>query len=238
MIFSCTDFCSRARWCWWGDGGVGFGHFFGGVIMALMGEREAWKFVNLPLTSQSAPKPCASYSNMISTIDFLLKVEVRSERRTRWDSVFEAVDCGEVVFRLHILCFLLPLSVVVKVDLSWNLHLADGVSPQCAQTRTLVRCCRCMGKRHDPRVKCLPKKTPVTVPTDEPFFLCSASWWQSELYSSFFFFLFIWCQEACDRPAASGSESGRFSRYYTPRAEQQDNLLWLWFSEWQSHVCL
>ncbi|KAK2895337.1 hypothetical protein Q8A73_014825 [Channa argus] len=31
------------------------------------------------------------------------------------------------------------------------------------------------GERHEPHVKCLPKKTLVTVPTDEPYFLCSAS---------------------------------------------------------------
>lgn len=44
----------------------------------------------------------------------------------------------------------IPLSGVVKVDLSRNQHLADGVPPQCAQTRTLVRCCRRMGSTMTP----------------------------------------------------------------------------------------
>lgn len=78
--------------------------------------------------------------------------------------------------------------------------------PQCAQkNKDLFSAlhCRCMGgqvgERHDPptsppcqvpssfkkKKKHNNKKTPVTVPTDEPYFLCSASWWQSELFSSF-----------------------------------------------------
>lgn len=41
----------------------------------------------------------------------------------------------------------------------------DDVPPRCAQTRTMVPCCR---------QSAFPEKS-ATVPTDEPFFLCSAS---------------------------------------------------------------
>lgn len=43
--------------------------------------------------------------------------------------------CWSCVTTLYFCSF--PLSGLVKVDLSWNLHLADDVPPQCAQNEDL-----------------------------------------------------------------------------------------------------
>lgn len=56
-----------------------------------------------------------------------------------------------------------PSSVCTNEDLSAMLH----------------------GTRYNPMSSAFLRKTPVTVPTGEPFFLCSASWWQSELFTFF-----------------------------------------------------
>lgn len=121
----------------------------------------------------------------------------------------QAVDCGES----HVpppWSPLLPRSWSGWVSDAGDLHSADGVRPPRAQKRgPSVCCCGCMGTRHGPMSSAflwtpLPSSSlpiHVTVPTEEPYFLCSASWWQSELFSSFqypFSFPLVSTSGACD----------------------------------------
>lgn len=94
---------------------------------------------------------------------------------------FDAVDCVEVVLRLHIFFFFIPpppllllflLSGLVKVDLSLNLHLADGVpSSVCTKKKTRTFLVHCIvaawgreggpaGERHDPPTTTPPCQVP------------------------------------------------------------------------------
>lgn len=118
-------------------------------------------------TSESPLKPCTGSTNQIS-IQFDL---------TYHDPVSEGMDCAGVVSCLHC-CFLsIPVSGLVELALS-------RLCPSSVCTNTDLSVLLSLhGGPPRPHVKCLPQKTPVTVPTDEPF--CSASWWQSELFSSF-----------------------------------------------------
>lgn len=90
-------------------------------------------------------KPCTSYSHQIPQIyvpeSMIQEAQTHPLKYCIW-------SCGlwwSCVTPTYFLLFFSHLSSLVKVDLSWNLHLTDGVPPQCAQTRTLVHCCRCMG---------------------------------------------------------------------------------------------
>ena len=103
------------------------------------------------------------------------------------------------------------------------------------------------GERHDPMSSAFPSKSPVTVPTDEPYFLCSASRWQSELFSSFQCTLwFSFGVEAYGREAKLGTDllfQGQIqviSLGTSPsRTTEKRFPLEFWLCEWQAmSVCI
>lgn len=111
--------------------------------------KEAWKYlksqINLLITTQ------ALHRLLKSNLNPVLQKGKTDPRGTDPPTMILYLKLWTAVELYHAyIVFFIPLSDVVKVDLSRNLHLADGVPPQCAQTRTLVCCCRCMGSTMTP----------------------------------------------------------------------------------------
>lgn len=97
-----------------------------GINIVKITEQETWTCLKLVfalkrISHQSSL--CTVYSNLIN--------------RSHSSPTKELLSCGLWWRSIsqHILAFS-PSSMWQKVDLLWILHLADGVPPQCAQTRT------------------------------------------------------------------------------------------------------
>lgn len=99
------------------------------------------------------------------------------------------------MLRLHIFVYFPPLQSG-ESGFIMELALSRRCPSSVCANKDLSALLSLHGERHDPMSSAFLRKTPVTVPTDEPYFLCSAFRWQSELFSSFqyTFYSFIWCQ--------------------------------------------